>query len=170
MAIYALYPNISDLTFEWNTLLHLSDYLRPNLHSLTIVFPLHLDTDNTSMTLRRHCFIRVFEGLKNYLESPASSTLANLRIKMHREVTLFMESPLSVLTHYDADGPVYEDQEIVVKTDKIPASHYLSLLGDDDRAFLEDTFVPLATSRIFKTLRIPRGFVSDDVLPEAVKN
>jgi len=168
MNLYALYPNISHLTFEWSPVLHLSDYLRPSLKSLTLLLPLHLDFEDDSLFLRRECFTSVFEDLSNFLKSN-STQLVNLSIQLNPNVVLSIKIPNATLTHYDSDGPVYEDLETTIETEDFPTSHYLNLLKEEDKQFLQELIVPTLSSHIFKILCIPRGIVYDNLLPDAIR-
>lgn len=167
---YELYPNVKHLTFECHPFLDISHYLRASLISLTLILPLQLSLTSDvkqAIWLNRDLYRSVFTEVQRFLDMVKESNLLHLRIELHPEVKLHLTIPDDVFIENDANGPVYEDRDWVVKTKMLPACHFLWLFDEEDYSYLQRIFMPLATCRIFQTITIPEDFVPSDILPEA---
>ncbi len=168
--IYSMMPNVNTLKVKVENCLHQDYYMRPTLKSIHLDFRLHIVEDP------RHCeleflfhtgFLEWFNVIQKHLA--AGSQLEEIHIQFLPQVTLYLSIPNQHVVDYDEYGPVYEDEEWMVKTERCNPSDYLFLLGETGCKELDEigqALLHLLSLKEWKAITLPYHFPSAAIVAD----
>lgn len=170
--VYAMMSNIDTLTLTIHGFVNQTYYLRPSIKTLYMNFDLYLCQDreyNVLEFFRDEAFIGWFQSIEKYLVENPNSQLEELHIQFSPEVELYLTIPDYHTVDYDEIGPIYEDEDWVLETEKHNPSEYffaLSKKGKADLKKIGKALLKLLAVREWKAITLPYHFPSAATIAE----
>lgn len=170
-ALYARYPNVQTLTFEDGGPDIVSGYLRPTLKSLHLVIPLQLSLHPDERYFQWENAELVgctLESLLGFLTKTPEAQLERLTITFHNVVKLDFLDERSFVVDYDRDGPIYEEEDVMIEDPYGAAGVYFSVMEETPhKEWIIDLLKGLYEARSWKSFSLPAEFPGATEIPLA---
>lgn len=159
---YASYPNIKKLTIPIGRMHRVSDYLRPTTKSLHLILELWLgekpysysDVDMYSFST----IMTAFQELQEFLLLNPNAQLEELKISFSDTVFMTYNYPRGVISHYDRNGPVYEDYDKTIEINNIEPSLFIYVIDREIKDRLQRAVVSIVEKNPRLRITIPYHF------------
>jgi len=168
--VYAMMPNVETLYMRVEGFLHQDYYMRPTLKSIHLDFRLFFNENPKSSGIEfifKDGFLDWFRVIQKQLTS--ESQLKELHIQFLPEVYLDLCIPNQYVVDYDKYGPIYEDEEWRVKTDRCNPSDYLFRLDKsscDDLDAIGKALLELLKVKDWTAITLPYHFPSAAIVAD----
>jgi len=119
--------------------------------------------------LGKEAYLDMFSRLKQYLQDHPKAGIEEFYLSFSSEVRLDLCIPNSIVVDYDRDGPIYEDEEWVVKTQEVLPSTFLFQLDDKNHEDLQEigeALLDLLSVQSWKAICLPFHFPSAGVVAD----
>lgn len=164
--------SVERLTIRVNGYVGQTYYLRPSVKSLQLDFCISVSQIRRKKHLEflhGSAYREWFQAIEAFLEATPESQLEEFHIQFVPLVSLYMIDEDHILVGYDKYGPLYEDDDWLVKTEKNNPSDYLFYLTKESRLELDqigDALLQLLEKRPWKAITLPYHFPSAALVAE----
>jgi hypothetical protein len=119
--------------------------------------------------LGKSAYLDMFSKLKQYLQEHPKAGIEEFYLSFSPEVRLDLCIPSCIVVDYDRGGPIFEDEEWVVKTQEVLPSSFLFQLDDkshDDLQKIGEALLDLLSVQSWKAISLPYHFPSAGVVAD----
>ena len=119
--------------------------------------------------LGKEAYLDMFSRLKQYLQDHPKAEIDEFYLSFSPEVRLDLCIPNSIVVDYDRDGPIFEDEEWVVRTQEVLPSTFLFQLDDESHKDLQEigeALLDLLSVHSWKAISLPYHFPSAGVVAD----
>lgn len=162
--VYQQYTSLTSLTIEQGLQIPIGMYLRPSLEHLTYRIQLDLQywpRYELFYIVNRDQIVQAIRDIWRFLHERPDAKLKSFRLEVHPSVHLRLVIPDGFITHYDRDGPLYEDMDWSTESSVYDPLLYRGLLAEsglEDDARIADAVKKLKDCQEWKAFQIPEGF------------
>jgi hypothetical protein len=170
--LYSLYPAVRNLTVELGGWQDTKMYLRSTIQTIHLSFPLEFTRlkDYNEWYLRNTWnFETPLTQLADYLEANPDAELHSVRFSFQPLVKFILEDAEDTCIDYDKGGPIYESNDVWVKTQSSSPEDYFWLVEPSQRTLedISEALTRLAGLRRWKLFEIPEAFPGAKSCPHA---
>lgn len=164
--LYEAIPKIEQLKLNVEGYMSNDYYLRPSIKSISMNFTVYVAQVRREKYLEflyPEAYLDWFHHIKTFLKEHPESELEELHIQFDPLVRVHMLDEDHIHVGYDKYGPLYEDEEWTVKTDKLnPSDYFCYLTGPSKKELIKvgDALLNLLRLKSWKAITLPYHFPS----------